>query len=541
MDTSPKILLLCSMSQSTANGITIANLFKGWPVDRIALAEFNEGPEQVCVPGIQNYYFLGNKEMRYIAPFHLLRKFGASRVLRTDFVGQRAEGVGQGAESQVQRATSNAGKHKAYGWKDLILKVQRWYLQKTGLMLVSRKFRISPEFEQWVRDFDPHLAYCVTSDLCKLEFFSEVLQHFGIKGCIHVFDDFLASKHGHTLFPRYWKNRLDRTFRRACQQSTLHLAIGDKMADEYTERYGHTFYGFHNPIDPSIWLAERGQIDDGESRRRSAGDGEAMADSGSEQSSVIANSEELMANGEEIIAKDNDSPSAISHPPSNDLVVPPSAIRHPPSNPPTTENKPTETPYPISYIPSSESVFRFLYAGKINKDTVGPIKRFMEAVERLNKAGHRISFKIHSPYPFDEIKLILGEGAEKVYGGKLPYAELPAAYRAADGLLLPLDFTEATIRYIRLSMLTKVSEYMISGTAIFCFAPKEVAATEYLIEHDAGVHCGDPEQVEQAILDFIRDGESRCRVAANAVERARQHHLMGQVNERFRGLLTSAA
>lgn len=473
----PKILLLCSMSQSTANGITIANLFKGWPGNRIALAEFNDAPEAVCVSHIWNYYFLGNKEMRFIAPFHLLRKFAPSQALRKN---QVEEAVGHESSTMAHDSKS--------GLKAWLLKLQRWYLRKTGLMLVSRRFSISPEFDSWVREFDPDIIYCVTGDLCKLEFFTRMLKHFNKQGCIHIFDDFLASKHEGTLYPAYWKRRLDVTFRSVCDQCSLHLAIGNKMAAEYTQRYGHKFYGFHNPIDPSIWLAARSLVDN----------------SKSEQSSEIECSEE-------IIAKDCDSSSAIRQ-----LSAVASANDD---------------------SPSSESVFRFLYAGKINKDTVGPIRQFMETVDRLNKAGHRISFKIHSPYPFDEIKLILGEGAEKVYGGKLPYVELPAAYRAADGLLLPLDFTEATIRYIRLSMLTKVSEYMISGTPIFCFAPKEVAVTEYLIEYEAGIHCGDPELIEQATLDFIRDEQSRIRVAANAVERARHHHLMGQVNERFRSLL----
>lgn len=491
----PKVLLLCSLSQSTANGITVGHLFKYWPKDRIAVAEFNDSIEDIYLPNIQRYYIIGAKESRFVWPFGYLRKMRSSTEHVLDVPPEPLQKPG------------GAVKRGSKGWKGKLVTAQAQFLHRTGLAMVSRKFTLSKSFEQWIRDFSPDMIYCTGGDICKLDYVVSLSRQLGIPFAIHIFDDFLASKHEMTVFPRYWKKRLDSTFRKVCEKAALHLAIGDKMAEEYTQRYGHKFYGFHNPIDPSIWLAERGQIDDGES----------------EQSAV-------MANGEEIIAKYNDSPSAISDlsavasvkedPPSNDLVVPPSAIRHPPSN---------------------AKAFAFLYAGKINKDTVGPIRRFMQAVECLNGQGQRISFKIHSPYPFEEIKRMLGEGAEKVYGGKLPYADLPAAYRAADGLLLPLDFTEATIRYIRLSMLTKVSEYMISGTPIFCFAPKEVAATEYLIEHDAGVHCGDPEQVEQAILDFIRDGESRCRVAVNAVERARQYHLMGQVNERFRGLLEVAA
>jgi glycosyltransferase involved in cell wall biosynthesis len=503
MKTHPKVLLLCSFSQNTANGITIANLFKGWAKERIALAEFNDGPDAVCVSGIRHYYFLGHQEMRYIAPFHLLRKFGDSKILRNgDSHRQESEVRGQKAGGWSQEAVERTGSVSVRlknSFKESIVKWQRWYLRKTGLMLVSRKFRISPDFEEWVREFDPDIIYCVTGDLCKLEFFQQLLQHFDKKGCIHVFDDFLASKHEGTLLPRYWKLRLDCTFRRVCDFCSLHLAIGDKMAAEYSQRYGHPFYGFHNPIDSTVWLRpETGNLrPEGETKNTK---GKALA---------------------------------------SDL---------PATDAPKTDYWAQATPCPISHlsavaqkakedIPSSESVFRFLYAGKINRDTVGPIKLFVSAVERLRSQGHQIRFGIHSPYPFEEIERLLGSSAREVYLGKILYEELPAAYRKADGLLLPLDFMEATIRYIRLSMLTKASEYMISGTPIFCFAPKEIAVSEYLIEHEAAMCCGTPEQLEASMLRFMEDADARQRVSANAVKRATSHHMMEQVNERLRKLI----
>jgi hypothetical protein len=37
----PKVLLLCSFNQRTANGITIKNLFGHWPKNRIAVADIH--------------------------------------------------------------------------------------------------------------------------------------------------------------------------------------------------------------------------------------------------------------------------------------------------------------------------------------------------------------------------------------------------------------------------------------------------------------------------------------------------------------------
>lgn len=457
MTYNPKVLLLCSFSQSTANGITIRNLCKGWPINQIALAEFNDNPEEVCVPEIKRYYFLGNKEVRFLAPFHLLRKFKPSYMFQSKDEWKITE-----CGSQTPSGGTLLKRGAASRVKKVLLVAQRAFLNSTGLAMVSRKFSFSTQFDEWVREFNPDIIYASAGDICKLEFITAASKRYNARLAIHIFDDYLASKHEGTLFPTYWKKRLDRTFRSVCNFASLHLAIGDKMAEEYTERYGHKFYGFHNPIDPEVWCKIEKEEDGASGKMRK------------------------------------------------------------------------------SEIGGECPAFKFLYAGKINKDTVGPIRRFIEAVERLKAQGHFIRFGIHSPYPFEEIERLLGSEAKEVYLGKIPYAELPAAYRAADGLLLPLDFTEATIRYIRLSMLTKASEYMISGTPIFCFAPQQIAVSEYLLEHDAAIHCGDPEALELAILNFIEDKETRKRVAWNAVERAKSHHMMGHVNERLRRLIRQA-
>lgn len=436
----PKVLLLCSLSQNTANGITIANLFKCWPVDRIALAEFNDPIEDIYVPGIRRYYIIGAKESRFIRPFGYLRKMRASA----------SHDLAAPPERSKREARKSGG-----GAKAKLATLQANFLHRSGLAMVSRSFTFSPEFRKWVEDFGPDFIYCTGGDICKLEFLQRVIRDFKVPGAIHIFDDYINSKHEGTWFPRYWRKRLDTTFRATVNACGLHLAIGDKMADEYTGKYGKRFHGFHNPIDPAIWCRNE---------------------------------------------------------------------------------EPVEPLNPEENIKD----FSFLYAGKINKDTVGPIRRFMEAVQRLREQGHAVRFGIHSPYPFEEIQRLLGENAEEVYLGRIPYAELPNAFRSADALLLPLDFTEATIKYIRLSMLTKATEYMISGTPIFCFAPDEIAVTEYLLRHEAAYHCNQPGQLEDCILEFIRNGALRCELAANAVQRAREHHLMEAVNERLRGLIAQA-
>ena len=438
----PKVLLLCNFSQSRSSGITIRNLFKNWPDSRIAVVEYSDSIESIYVPDISRYYILGQKEIRYLWPFSYLRKLRAS-----------AEHTLHSAPPTVKPSALRTGFRAKL--QSAFAKLLSGFLRLSGFSFVSRQFRVSPELESWVKAFEPDLVYTSSGDINKLEFAAEIKRHFKASLALHILDDYVNSSYEDTVFPLYWKRRLDSTFRRVLESVDLPLAIGDKMAGEYSGKYGKPFYGFHNPIDPKVWM-----------------------------------------------------------------------------------RSPEENTLPA--VEASTDGFTFLYAGKVNRDTVEPIIRFMDAVDALVAKGHAVGLQICSPYPFEIIYRLLGERAESVYYGKVPYAELPATFRNADALLLPLDFSEATIRYIRLSMLTKATEYMISGSPIFIFAPGELAVSEYLMKHDSAFHCGDPTRLEDLILEFMNDSAGRQRIAANAVRCAREDHVIELVGERLRELIVQS-
>ena len=336
--------------------------------------------------------------------------------------------------------------------KAALKKSQYTFLHTTGIVMVSRKYCLSEPLDQWIHEFAPDIVYVSASDICKFDFIAELKKRYGFKLIIHIFDDYINSQHQYTAFPKYWKNRLDSAFRRFVSLADLHLAIGDKMAAEYSEKYGKQFHAYHNPIDPTVWLRE-----------------------------------------------------------------------------------------PANTKQRDDSVFDFLYAGKINQDTVGPLKRFIDATAQLRSEGHLVRLRLYSPYPLEEIRLQLGDKVDDVYMGCADYNDLPDIFRAADGLLLPLDFSPATVQYIRLSMLTKVTEYMISGTPIFLFAPHNIAVTEFLLKHDAAFHADNPDQLAQAILFFVENKSMQKRVSQNALTHAKENHLQEIVNNNLHKLITTVA
>jgi len=331
--------------------------------------------------------------------------------------------------------------------------------------------------EAWIRRFQPDIVYYVGSDICKLDFVQDLKNRLSKPFAIHVFDDYVNTKHLDTWFPGFWKRRMDGAFRSVVGLADLHLAIGQKMAVEYSRTYGKEFFGFHNPIDPDIWMSRDGAC------RGAIGDGNSVEESKRSRYS------------HERIGRD---------------------------------------------VRRDETMnFRFVYAGKINQDTKEPILQFVDAITALEREGYCVEFRVYSPYPEQDVIRLLGKRAEDIFMGRVPYRDLPEVFRSADALLLPLGFSERTLRYIRLSMLTKVSEYMISNTPIFLFAPGGIAVSEYLVREDAAFHCSDPDRLQECLRLFLERAKERGRFAENAFRCAYEQHLMANVNARFRKLFRS--
>jgi glycosyltransferase involved in cell wall biosynthesis len=380
--------------------------------------------------------------MRFIHPFDAIRAFRPSQELHLD--------------SFTPSGVSSNGHRSSSALKTIMTKVQQNFLNRTGLSLVSRVFTISPEFDAWIKRIAPDLIYFVAADICKLEFACQIKNKYGIRIAFHVFDDFVNSRHQYTWFPKYWRKRLDRSFRQMVDNADLRLAISEVMADEYEERYGHKFHAFHNPVDTAFWT-------------------QPLADAKDQEISL-------------------------------------QSVRR-------------------------DDTFTFVYAGKVNRDTAKPLRDMIDICSNIKLQGHKIALKIYSPYASGRIMTYLGHQATGIYQGCVDYAELPTIFNNADALLLPLDFSPQTIQYIRLSMLTKATEYMISGSPIFLYAPGDIAVSQYLINNNAAWHCSSPNDLEESIQSFIQDSELRCRIAKRAKKLAEEKHTQPIVTARLKEMI----
>ena len=167
------------------------------------------------------------------------------------------------------------------------------------------------------------------------------------------------------------------------------------------------------------------------------------------------------------------------------------------------------------------------------------------AVQALRDEGLPISMEIYSPSHATEQyreQLVVGAairlqdtiGDDEVFFRTL---------QEVDMLVLPVNFDEHTIQYIRYSMPTKVPAYLAVGTPILVYGPAEVAQVSYAKKAGWGmpVTVRDIGALKDALKRLATDMPLRQDISDCARQMAAAHHDARVVREQFQAALSSAA
>jgi glycosyltransferase involved in cell wall biosynthesis len=114
---------------------------------------------------------------------------------------------------------------------------------------------------------------------------------------------------------------------------------------------------------------------------------------------------------------------------------------------------------------------------------------------------------------------------------------------AADALLVPVNFDAESLRFIRYSMPAKLPAYMISGTPILVYGPRDAAQVRYALDEGWShvVDARDPNRLADGMRAILDDGALRRRVTAAASAALRRHHDAAHVRPAFQSVLNEVA
>ncbi|HNW56131.1 MAG TPA: glycosyltransferase [Bacteroidales bacterium] len=190
---------------------------------------------------------------------------------------------------------------------------------------------------------------------------------------------------------------------------------------------------------------------------------------------------------------------------------------------------------------SCDGKFKVLYAGRIGlgmKDSVVDVAR---VVNSMSSKYPDINFEILSPDGAD-LNGKVPFNNNIIWTKPLPYSELPKKFASADLLVLPIDFDKKSIRFLKYSFQTKISEYMISGTPVLVYAPNDTSTSKYA-EKDKWAYLlneRNDQLLENAILKLYLKPELRKELGERAKSLALSREDANIVREEFRQCIVNS-
>lgn len=229
----PKVLIFGQpFNDFSGGGITLTNLFKGWPKERIAVTYLGHGLISVTTDVCDIYYQLGEKEHKWKFPFSLIQKKFRS-----------------GIKTIEKKAESSTGLSKKGLRYFIVNKFFYPILEWFGLFHCVSRIELSTELKKWLSEFKPEILYVQVATRETLLFAAELIDYLKVPSAIHNMDDWPSTISSKGLFRNYWKKKIDSEFKNLLNRIDLFLSISDAMSSEYRKRYAKEFVPFHNPIE----------------------------------------------------------------------------------------------------------------------------------------------------------------------------------------------------------------------------------------------------------------------------------------------------
>lgn len=221
----PRVLIFSPepFNRERGCGITLRNLFAGWPAESLACLHLSEE----VVPDTSVCH-------RHLGLAHLSRSV-----------------------PKLQARLPAPRRRLAGPSRRRLGSLLKQFDKKVGIRQWQVLFRrLQPGVVQWVAGFAPQVIYCTINSPAMLCLFQQLIAVTPVPAVVHVYDDWIAvAGDNGSLTGAMLGMVLGRRLHRALAGASVRMTIGDEMGRQYQRRYGMEFLPFQNPPSAEIWLA----------------------------------------------------------------------------------------------------------------------------------------------------------------------------------------------------------------------------------------------------------------------------------------------
>ncbi|CAN7218104.1 hypothetical protein [Variovorax paradoxus] len=220
----PKVLIVNGepLSDVSATGITVSNLFGDWPRDSISqiyTANLPTNPDK--------FKFSSRLTARDLLPFA--------------FLARRTRG-----DTRVAVKAEAGVPNKAPRKKNIRTKLQ----YGSAPLLDFLPYHLPAAVAKQIEEFQPDVIYSLLGNIRITRLVHELGRRLRVPIVPHFMDDWLAtySVPDKSTGTRLHREVLNWTVRRLFERVPFGMAIGDLMAEEYSRKFGCDFLPFMNPV-----------------------------------------------------------------------------------------------------------------------------------------------------------------------------------------------------------------------------------------------------------------------------------------------------
>lgn len=191
----------------------------------------------------------------------------------------------------------------------------------------------------------------------------------------------------------------------------------------------------------------------------------------------------------------------------------------------------------VSESKELKSIHNLIYTGSLYLGRYQTILSLCKIIERHNL---QIQVSIYcKPEQWRDVGSHFTNIKNVQYGGFVSQSQISEELKKSDGLLFVESFDESLLDYTRLSLSTKVPEYLASGIPVFAAGNENQGSIQYLIENGAAYVAKDHLSLESMFLDFIQLKDHE-RICSKAQEIAKQNHLKSVQKDKFLNTILSS-
>ncbi|MDT0530888.1 glycosyl transferase family 1 [Micromonospora sp. DSM 115977] len=425
----PRVLVVGAepFGRTTGTGITLSNLFGGWPADRLAQVHISAATPSTDV--CRHYYALDPRS----APLD----YCVRRLLARDPAG------GTPAPGSASTAPS---------WQGRLRQHMRAMADLSPLV-------VPQGLRRWARRYRPDVVYSVLGSVRVMRLACGLARTCGVPIVPHFMDDWPSTLYADGELLGLGRRAVEAGLRKAVLLSRSGLCISGPMADEYRRRYRIPFAAFMNCVDSAAF--------DGYRERHEAPGSVPVADG-----------------------------------------------------------------------------LEFVYVGGLHLGRWSALARIGSALERTGSPRPPARLTVYAPeHDLARYAHAFADVPTVHLARSVDSTEVVPILRRADVLVHVESFEPELARYTRLSLSTKLPQYLAAGRPILGHGPAGLASMRHIGTAGAGLVVGeeDVEQLRRRIAQLCEDPLLRQRLGDAGRSYAKVHHSRQEVAAQFASHLAQVA